>query len=108
QLAGSHILDHTPAQRADGGISAHGELLLSEVANTSSSSGLGSPPRYKRALNSLPTPPTGTPAQRLSRQRFSAVTQNRQSARISRMTGAGVDCRPSRIPWRRARLRRYC
>src|SRR6516162_10751995 len=45
QLAGSHILDHTPTQRADGGISAHGELLLSEVANTSSSSGRGSPPR---------------------------------------------------------------
>src|SRR5712672_2522884 len=43
QLAGSHILDHTLAQRADGGISAHGELLLSEVANTSSSSGRGSP-----------------------------------------------------------------
>src|SRR5215471_10354558 len=30
----SHILDHTLAQRADGGISAHGELLLSEVAPT--------------------------------------------------------------------------
>src|SRR5947209_17902896 len=43
QLAGSHILDHPLAQRADGGISAHGELLLSEVANTSSSSGRGSP-----------------------------------------------------------------
>src|SRR5215831_332217 len=55
QLAGSHILDHTLAQRADGGISAHGELLLSEVANTSSCSGRGSPPRYNRALNSLPT-----------------------------------------------------
>src|SRR5215831_12397333 len=77
QLAGSHILDHTLAQRADGGISAHGELLLSEVANTSSSSGRGSPhPRYNRALNSLPTPPTGTRAQRLSRQRFSALTQS--------------------------------
>src|SRR5262249_51504934 len=61
QLAGSHILDHTPTQRADGGISAHGELLLSEVANTSSSSGRGSPPRYNRALNSLPTPPTAPP-----------------------------------------------
>src|SRR5205814_6882542 len=73
QLAGGHILDHTLAQRADGGISAHGELLLSEVGNTSFSSGRGSPPRYKRALNSLPTPPTGTPAQRLSRQRFSAL-----------------------------------
>src|SRR5205814_10141854 len=73
QLAGGHILDHTLAQRADGGISAHGELLLSEVGNTSFSSGRGSPPCYKRALNSLPTPPTGTPAQRLSRQRFSAV-----------------------------------
>src|SRR5205823_10345518 len=73
QLAGGHILDHTLAQRADGGISAHGELLLSEVANTSSSSGRGSPTCYKRALNSLPTPPTGTPAQRLSRQRFSAL-----------------------------------
>src|SRR6516162_1889136 len=60
-LAGSHILDHTPTQRADGGISAHGELLLSEVANTSSSSGRGSPPRYNRALNSLPTPPTAPP-----------------------------------------------
>src|SRR5205807_5924231 len=79
QLAGSHILDHTLAQRADGGISAHGELLLSEVANTSSSSGRGSPPRYKRALNSLPTPPTGTPAQRLSRQRFRALAQPRCS-----------------------------
>src|SRR5215469_9582827 len=33
QLAGSHILDHTLAQRADGGISAHGELLLSEGAH---------------------------------------------------------------------------
>ena len=61
QLAGSHILDHTPTQRADGGISAHGELLLSEVANTSSSSGRGSPPRYNRALNSLPTPPMAPP-----------------------------------------------
>src|SRR5205814_3979002 len=39
QLAGGHILDHTLAQRADGAISAHRELLLSEVANTSSSSG---------------------------------------------------------------------
>src|SRR5262245_47819920 len=73
QLAGSHILDHTLAQRADGGISAHGELLLSEVANTSSSSGRGSPPRYNRPLNSLPIPPSDTPAQRLSRQRFSAL-----------------------------------
>src|SRR6516164_8850389 len=61
QLAGSHILDHTPTQRADGGISAHGELLLSEVANTSSSSGRGSPPRYNRALNSLPTPTMAPP-----------------------------------------------
>src|ERR1700757_368943 len=60
-LAGGHILDHTLAPRADGGISAHRELLLSEVANTSSSSGRGSPPCYKRALDSLPTPPTGTP-----------------------------------------------
>ena len=31
QFAGSHILDHALAQWADGGISAHGELLLSEV-----------------------------------------------------------------------------
>src|SRR6516225_9509857 len=76
QLAGGHILDHTLAQRADGGISGHGELLLSEVANTSSSSGRGSSPRYKRALNSPQTPPTGTPAQRLSRQRFSALAQS--------------------------------
>src|SRR5207248_2208229 len=39
------------AQRADGGISAHGELLLSEVANTSSSSGRGSHP----AISALST-----------------------------------------------------
>src|SRR5438874_2968798 len=77
QLAGGHILDHTLAQRADGGISGHRELLLSEVANTSSSSGRGSPPCYKRALNSLPTPPTGTPAQRLSPPRFSALAPSR-------------------------------
>jgi hypothetical protein len=31
QLAGSHILDHTLAQRADGGISAHEELLASST-----------------------------------------------------------------------------
>src|SRR5215472_15106758 len=87
QLAGSHILDHTLAQRADDGISAHGELLLSEVANTSSSSGRGSPhPRYNRALNSLPTPPTGTPAQRLSRQRFSALVQGCTSLRRHLLT----------------------
>src|SRR6516225_1709145 len=51
QLAGSHILDHTLAQRADDGISAHGELLLSEVANTSSSSGRGSPSPAITALS---------------------------------------------------------
>src|SRR5262249_19421702 len=34
------------------------------------------------------------------------VTQNRQSARTRRMTVAGIDCGPSRISWRRARLRR--
>src|SRR3954447_25883877 len=89
QLAGSHILDHTLAQRADGGISAHGELLLSEVANTSSSSGRGSPPRYKRALNSLPTPPTGTPAQRLSRQRFSAFPHSRPSSQHKQVPASG-------------------
>ena len=62
QLAGSHVLDHALAQRADGGISAHGELLLSEVANTSIFSGRGSPPRYHRPLNSLTAPsPSGTP-----------------------------------------------
>src|SRR5262249_35106034 len=79
QLAGSHILDHTPTQRAGGGIWAHGELLLGKVANTSSSSGRGSPPRYNRALDLLPTPPTGTPAQRLSRQRFSAMCGERRT-----------------------------
>src|SRR5215472_8586434 len=81
QLAGSHILDHTPTQRADGGICAHRELLLSEVANTSSSSGRGSPPRYNRALNSRYRPrQRAPPAQRLSRQRFSAVALRRRSA----------------------------
>src|SRR5262249_2582842 len=35
QLAGSRIVHHALAQRADGGISTHGELLLSEVAKTS-------------------------------------------------------------------------
>src|SRR3989440_4896757 len=87
-LGGSHILDHTLAQRADGGISAHGELLLSEVANTSSSSGRGSPPCYKRALNSLPTPPTGTPAQRLSRQRFSALAPSVTARARAPISGA--------------------
>src|SRR5215510_6241632 len=35
QLACGHVLDHTLTQRADGGIGTHGELLLSEVVETS-------------------------------------------------------------------------
>jgi len=57
QLAGSHILDHVLAQRADGGISAHGELLLSEVAKTSIFLRRGSPPRYNRGHLQEPEPP---------------------------------------------------
>src|SRR5215467_8228017 len=35
QLACGHVLDHALTQRADGGIGTHGELLLSEVVDTS-------------------------------------------------------------------------
>src|SRR5215831_2487960 len=35
QLACDHVLDHALTQRADGGIGTHGELLLSEVVETS-------------------------------------------------------------------------
>jgi hypothetical protein len=35
ELARGHVLDHALTQRTDGGISAHGELLLSEVTDTS-------------------------------------------------------------------------
>jgi hypothetical protein len=36
----------------------------------------------------------------------SVLTQDRQSARVRGMTAAGMDCRPSRVPSRTARLRR--
>src|SRR5262245_19171500 len=77
QLAGGHILDHALTQRTDGGISAHGELLLSEVTDTSIFPQDGAP--QPAIISSQPgtQPSIGHPAQRLSRQRFRALTPSR-------------------------------
>jgi hypothetical protein len=52
------------------------------------------------ALNSLPTPPTGTPAQRLSRQRFSAMAPRGRADRDRE--GLTVGLQRTRWPWARA------
>ena len=54
ELARGHVLDHALAERTDGGIGAHGELLLSEVANTSILR-TGLPTPLSSPLNWLPT-----------------------------------------------------
>jgi hypothetical protein len=53
QLAGRHVLDHALAQRADGAISAHGELLLSEVCEHLHLPQDGAPHPYNRPLDPL-------------------------------------------------------
>src|SRR5499427_6202531 len=82
ELACGHVLDHTPTQRADGGIGTHGELLLSEA--------IQGPRSFLR--NGLPTPMISSqvvsqpsiehPAQRLSRQRFSALGVERTQGSV--------------------------
>ena len=52
----------------------------------------------KRDLNSLPTPPTGTPAQRLSRQRFSALADAVGSIAALRKAAFGATLSLARIP----------
>src|SRR5215813_1948081 len=73
QLACGHVLDHTLTQRADGGIGTHGELLLSELLETSIFPQDGAPRPHYGLLSTGYQPSIGHPAQRLSRQRFSAL-----------------------------------
>src|SRR5262245_53970339 len=77
QLAGGHVLDHALTQRTDGGISAHGELLLSEVSETSIIPQDGAPTPLIISSQTGTQPSIGHPAQRLSRQRFRTVTRTR-------------------------------
>src|SRR5262249_35275826 len=62
QLACGHVLDHTPTQRADGGIGTHGELLLSEAIQGPRSflrTGLPAPTMVSSRLATNPR--SGTP-----------------------------------------------
>src|SRR5215471_14400095 len=78
QLACGHVLDHTLTQRADDGIGTHGELLLSEATETSIFPQDGAPRPHYGLLSTGYQPSIGHPAQRLSRQRFSALALNSQ------------------------------
>src|SRR5262245_45623085 len=73
ELAGGHVFDHSLTQWANGVSCTHGELLLSEVGNTSIFPQDGAP--QPAIISSQPEtqPSIGHPAQRLSRQRFRAV-----------------------------------
>src|SRR5215813_12768007 len=87
QLACGHVLDHTLTQRADGGIGTHGELLLSELLETSIFPQDGAPRPHYGLLSTGYQPSIGHPAQRLSRQRFSAMALDMAVA-----VAAGVPC----------------
>src|SRR5262249_16715532 len=67
--------DHTLTQRADGGIGTHGELLLSEATKISIFPQDGAPRPHYGLLSTGYQPSIGHPAQRLSRQRFSALVK---------------------------------
>jgi len=73
ELARSHVIDHALTQRTDSGIGTHGELLLSEVADTSIIPQNGAPHPAIVSSQLATQPSIGHPAQRLSRQRFSAL-----------------------------------
>src|SRR5215831_4908748 len=90
ELACGHVLDHALTQRADGGIGTHGELLLSEATKTSIFPQDGAPRPHYGLLSTGYQPSIGHPAQRLSRQRFSALAQ----------TG-DPRCRGNRVRYRR-------
>ena len=78
ELACGHVLEHALTQGTDGGIGTHGELLLSEVAETSIFPQEGAPHPTPVSSQQAPQPSIGHPAQRLSRQRFRArVTSGR-------------------------------
>src|SRR5215831_11049786 len=79
QLACGHVLDHALTQRADGGIGTHGELLLSEVVDTSIFPQDGAPHPTTVSFRLATQPSIGHPAQRLSRQRFRAMARVRKS-----------------------------
>src|SRR5262245_28354418 len=91
QLACGHVLDHTLTQRADGGIGTHGELLLSELLETSIFPQDGAPRPHYGLLSTGYQPSIGHPAQRLSRQRFSALGVELQCPRTwLRVPSSGV------------------
>ena len=73
ELARGHVLDHALTKLTDGGICAHGELLLSEVAKTSIFPQDGAPHPAFVSSQLAAKPSIAHPAQRLSRQRFSGV-----------------------------------
>src|SRR5215831_1984171 len=77
-----------------GGIGTHGELLLSEATETSIFPQDGAP-RPTMVSSRLATQPSiGQPAQRLSRQRFSALAQGGNVRRCSDSGScSGVSCR---------------
>src|SRR5437870_10080765 len=90
ELARAHVLDHALAQRADG-IGTHGELL-SEVDNTSI---LRARRPITDHLSITCRARRPAPAQRLSRQRFSALARTADfgAAAISSGIGASTDAR---------------
>ena len=104
ELARGHVLDHALTKRTDGGICAHGELLLSEVAKTSIFPQDGAPHPAFVSSQLAAKPSIAHPAQRAIAQRFSAVAllrplRRRANSRELGLLRGGLRTFERNSPW---------